>query len=491
MRGEYRGSSPSSPLDSLAPRIRRWIDYEQTVNERLFNDRAIRPFDDRSNTVRQRLFPEQRPIWPQELVWLPNGIVRRYGAVEEALEAFGMRSRKNCTPLFLHAQVPAAHGRLADRYGREEIDGFCATPTASHRTVLAWTTSGTRPPVLLKLSIGAVIAHTRRALRENQVSRAVLISSLFETIPSSAKKRLGFDWFAEPCGMVETRSRHGWLFRRWPQSFGKEKSTSLIPGFSILSKHGDRDPLLIRLARRSKKAPERFVLDTFFYPLVKILAYLLFEEGLQYESHPQNVLWEIDQNDNLTGRMVLRDLADSSVNIAFRMAREKVIPRFPPGFITPGAPFPVAGNAVDYRTNANRWRILRGYDTVEGYGLHNFLWVFNQTMAKFYPAYDSRMVEQRYLEIWQQAAIDALRLRPLFRKKPKGIATDETVAYYLSQVDWIGLGARRARLPARAEALMIEGRMRRRSRGSYFKLSSPWGDLFIRDNQPGFFLPAF
>jgi len=484
-------AAKESPFDRLPPRVRRWIDYEQTVNERFFNDKAILAFDERSNTVKKKFYPEQRPVWEQELAWLPNNIVRRYGWVSEALEAWGLRPRKNCTPLFLHPQTPAPHRRLAEKYGRQGIGDSCVTPTASYRSVLAWNERGETRPVLMKLSIGAIIATTRRSLRENQVARAVLISSLFETIPATVRNRLGFDWFAEPCGMVETKSRHGWLLRRWPHFFWKARAGSLIPTFSLISGSGNKIPLLIRLARRSRKSPEKFLLDAIVHPFVRVMAYLLFEEGLQYEGHAQNVLWEIDQNENLTGRMILRDLADTSVNLAFRVAREKTIPKFPDGFVTKGARFPVAGNAADYRTNARRWRVLRGFDTVERYGLLNFLWVLNQTMARFISGYDSKFVEQRYLEIWQQAAIDSMRIRPLFRKKPGGIATDEAIAYFLSQVDWAGLGARRARLPASAEALLIEGRMRKRRGAVYYKLDCPWGVLFFCDNRPGFFRPPF
>ena len=493
MRKHSRGraNTRESPFDRRPPRVRRWIDYEQTVNDRLFNDKAVLAFDERSNTVRKKFYPEQRPVWEQEFVWLPNNVVRRYGLVDEALRAWGLRTRRGHTPLFLHPQTPAPHRRLAERYGSETVADSCVTPTASYRTVLAWDRHGETPPVLMKLSIGAIIATTRRSLRENQVARAVLISSLFETIPAFVRNRLGFDWFAEPCGMVETKSRHGWLLRRWPHFFQKASGGNLIPMFSLISRSGDQPPLLIRLARRSRKSPEQFLLDTIVAPFIRVIAYLLFEEGLQYEGHAQNVLWEIDQAENLTGRMILRDLADSSVNLAFRVAREKIIPKFPNGFVASGARFPVAGNAADYRTNAGRWRVLRGFDTVEGYGLWNFLWVLNQTMARFMSGYDSKFVEQRYLEIWQQAAIDSMRIRPLFRKKPRGIATDEAIAYFLSQVDWIGLGARRARLPETAEALLIEGRMRKKRGAVYYKLGCPWGDLFFCDNRPGFFRPAF
>ena len=83
-----RTSAAKSPFDSLGPRVRQWIDYEQTVNDRFFNDKAILAFDERSNTVRRKFYPEQRPVWEQELVWLPNKVVRRYGLVDEAVQAW-------------------------------------------------------------------------------------------------------------------------------------------------------------------------------------------------------------------------------------------------------------------------------------------------------------------------------------------------------------------------------------------------------------------
>ena len=50
--------------------------------------------------------------------------------------------------------------------------------------------------------------------------------------------------------------------------------------------------------------------------------------------------------------------------------------------------------------------MYRGLDTVETYGLRNFVWVVNTSVARFLPSYDSASVERRYLELWQQAAMD-------------------------------------------------------------------------------------
>lgn len=482
----------TTPFEGLDPRTRRWLDYEQTVNDRLFNDTMMIPFDERSNTVKTQFRPEQRPVWNQEVVWLPDNLVRRYGPVHaEVRRAFRIDPPENRTPLFLHPQTPSPHRRLALEHGRERLTGVSVTPTSSPRSVLLWQRNGKQPPVLLKLSIGAIIAFTRRALREGQVARAVMISSLFETIPKKDRERLRFDWFSEPAGMVETRSRHGWLIRRWPRLLSKAGTSTLIPLFSLISRHDGQPPLLLTLIRRSKLSPEEFVADRVLRPYVNVLAYLLFEHGLQYEGHSQNVLFEVDRNKNLTGRIVLRDLADTSVNIAFRIAKGRPLPVFAPGFLPDNAPFPIAGNAADYRTNARRSRILRGFDTVEAYGLWNFVWTINKSLARFQKKYDAAATDQRYLELWQQAAVASLGVRPLFRKEPKGLATDEAVAYFLSQTDWRALGARPAGLPDEAEPLLIDGRMRRRSNGVYDRLECAWGDLFIGKGLPGFFRPAF
>ncbi|MEO5720978.1 MAG: IucA/IucC family protein [Chthoniobacterales bacterium] len=479
-------------FDGLDARTRRWLDHEQTLNERIFNDVVLRPIDQRSNTVRAIFSPEQRPVWEQDVVWLPDDLVRRYGPVHDEVRAsVGLEPRPRHTPLILHPQTPAAHRRLRHEFGAERLTGTSVTPTSSYRSVVVWTRDGKRAPALLKLSLGAIIALTQRALRENQVARAVVISSVFDTIPIRARERVGFDWFAEPAGMVETRSRHGWLLRKWPRSLTKPGTTTLLPTFSLISSKEGRQPLLVRFIRESRMRAEDFVVERLLRPYVTALSYLLFEHGLQYEGHSQNVLYELDPWGRLTGRLILRDLADTSVNLAFRIAKKRPLPIFAPGLLPKDAPFPVAGNAADYRTNARRRRVLRGFDTVERYGLYGFVWAINTSLARFFPRYKTEQVEQRYLELWQQAAIDSLGVRPLFRRKPKGLATDEAIAYFLGQVDWRALGARAAKLPENAEPLIIDGRMRRRNAAGYDRLECAWGDLFIGNGLPGFFRPAF
>jgi hypothetical protein len=343
---------------------------------------------------------------------------------------------------------------------------------------------------MLKLSLGAIIGRRRRRLTELHVAQAVVLTSVLDTIPTADRERLHLDWFAEPCGAVEAQSRHGWLLRRLPAFMIEPGTTTLMPVFSLISQEAGRAPHLVRLIRRSRRTPEEFVIDTLIRPYVNAEAHLLFEEGVQHEGHTQNVLVEVDEHERLTRRLILRDLSDASVNIAFRLAKGRPLPSFPPGSL-PRAPFSIAANAGDHRTNFRRPRILRGFDTVERYGLGGFVWPINASLLRFFERYDPHLVEQQYLELWQQAAIRSLGVRPLFREKPRGLATDEAVAYFLRETDWRALGAVTSCLPDAAEPLLGEGRLRRQAGSVYERLSSAWGDLFLSAGRPAFFLPAF
>src|SRR4029079_11657704 len=111
-------------VDGLDAGTRRWLDYEQTVNERLVNDATHVPIDNRSNTVRASYRPEHRPVWPREVFWLPRQQARVYGPLEARFaEAFGQEAPPDRVPLLLHPQRPASHTRHARAHGRQPLDG--------------------------------------------------------------------------------------------------------------------------------------------------------------------------------------------------------------------------------------------------------------------------------------------------------------------------------------------------------------------------------
>ena len=482
-------ATEANAFAGLDASTRRWLAYEQTVNERLVHDTLHFSIEDGKSTVRPEYWPETRSVWRQQLVWLPADRARVYGPLAGCLrDAFGIRPRPDAVPLLLHPQAPPAHRALAERYGRRTLRDVRATPTSSYRTVLAWRRG--RPPAFLKLSLDATVGRIARALRENQIARAVLMSAVFETIPRAVLDELGLDWFSDPAGVAETATAHGWLLRTSPRRIPRSKRSWLVPMFSLISKRGDRSPLLVELIRRSGRRPERFVIEELIEPYVDALAHLLFVEGIQVEANPQNVLLEIDSSGRLTRRMVLRDLSDFSVSIPLRIAREKALPVLANGLLPAGASFPLLSIATDYMCNWDLPVLRRAYFTVEHYGLLGFVWTLNRSLARFCAGFDAERIDAIYLERWQQACVRHLGLRPGLRPGGDGIATDETLAYFLRHVEWSRFGATRGhRLPEAVEPFRIGGRARKRSGRVYDRLECAWGDVFLIDGLPVFFRP--
>ncbi len=488
-------SFPDDPFDTLRAPVRRWLEREQTVNERLGFDGPTERINLRFDTVAPRYRPERRPVWPQAVVWLPAGAVRTYGPLlAEVRAAFGRRLPPGRAPLFLHPQAPRAHRRARDRHGSERLADVQATPTASYRTVVAW--RGRREPVLLKLSLGAKVSGVRRSLSEYYLVTGIVVSRLLDGIPRATRRRLGLDWFPEPAGLVEKESGTGWLLRRLPRMLTGPRARELVPVFSLIAPRGERPPLLVEAMRRSGLRPERFVVERLLRPYVRVLAHLLFEEGIQLQGHPQNVLVEVDgergRGPRLTGRIVLRDLTDSSVNVALRVAKGRPLPTFGDGFLPRDTPFPICRSLTDCRGHRGRGWPLPARDTVERHGLGAFVWSVNTVVARHVARYDAAAVERGYLALWQAHARAALAVEPRIYERPRGLATDEAIAHFLAHVDWTRLGGvGGATLPSAVEPLPIAGPTRRRRGPHYQRVTCAWGDLYIDDGCPAFLRPAF
>ncbi len=475
-----------SDLEGLSPGLHRWLELEQTVNDRRVNDAVYAPIDDRSNGVAPAHRPERRGIWPQRVVWLPTSETRVYGPLRSVLRTtLGAYPPRGRVPLLFHPQATRAHAALAGKFGSEPFGGLRVSPTASHRALLAWRRG--RTPLILKLSIGAVVGQRRRALHEEQIARAVVMSRVLASVPLAHRTELRFDWFDEPAGMVETRSGNGWLFRTLPRRLAR-RGRSLVPAFSLASLRGDRPPLLVDLVRRSGATAESFVLEHLLRPYVGAIAYLLFVQGIELEAHAQNVLFEVDGDDRLTGWIVFRDLSDSWASVPIRLARQKPLPRLR-RLLSDGRPYAAGSIAADHRCHFGRPVLWRGFDIVERYGLWSFVWSVNRALAPFVRGWDAQRIERAYLDLWQEQASDYLGVKPLLRGA-RGLATDEAIAYFLAHRDWSALGATRGhRLPPTAEPLRIRHRARRRATAVYDRLECEWGDLYVLDDLPVFFRP--
>jgi hypothetical protein len=432
-------------------------------------------------------------VWPLDVVAVPAAEVREYGpARAELRRLFGFRLPRGRAAIFVHPQSRALYRRRIERHALES-SGIEVTPTASYRSLLASTPG--RGPAVLKVSLAATVGEIRRLLHERQIGRAIFVTRVLDTIPRAARQARRLDWFAERAGVALARERHGWLVRHLPAVLRAASGARLVPAFSLISRGASGTPVLLDLIRRSGERAELFVARHVLLPYVNALAYLLLEEGVSFEGHMQNVLYEIGPAGDLSGGIVLRDMADASVNVALRIARGKPLPPLA-GLFPAGGGFHAVANAADFRVNAGRPVVVRPGDTANRYGLASFVWALNRSLRRFVPGYSARAVERAYLHLWQRAAIAYLGAEPQLRTTRAGVATglaiDEAVAWFLEQVDWSRRGAGRTRpLPRGAEAVLVGRRATRRAGARYARVETAWGDLYLEGTMPAFFRSAF
>lgn len=476
---------PSSRFPGLSAQTRRWLEFEQTVNERIFAEPGTGAIDLGGRTVQSRLHPGRRGVWTQEAVWLPLHRSRLYGELGgEATERSWRRD--GCTPLMLHPQPTAAHRRAASWYGKTALAGTRATPTASFRSLLAWRDD--EDPFILKLSLGARVGGVRRAVTERDIACGVTISSILDTIPALDRQHHRFGWFPETGGVVESESGEGWMLRRLPSVTA---DTHLVPMFALISARGQAAPLLVDMIRESGSSPEAYVMQKIITPYAGVMSYLLFVHGIQFEGHGQNVLFEVGADGHPNGRVVLRDFSDASVAIPMRVALGRPLPR-PWISPAPARKFSVVSSASEHSCNRQQPLALRGRDTVERYGLSAFIWSLNASLARYFRTYDAARIRRRYLGLWQREAARLLGVRPLFATNREGLATDKAIAFFLSTTDWDALGASGSvALPPAAEHLRIFDEVARRRGRVYRRIGTSWGDLYLDGGRPAFFRPAF
>src|SRR5689334_20527774 len=92
---------------ALSPPVARWLRYEQTVNDKIWNERFFTPVDALC-PVAEAYRPESQRAWPLEAVFVPDEHVRSYGFAGKALSAhLGIEAPARTHAILVH---PQSHG---------------------------------------------------------------------------------------------------------------------------------------------------------------------------------------------------------------------------------------------------------------------------------------------------------------------------------------------------------------------------------------------
>ena len=227
---------------------------------------------------------------------------------------------------FLHPSRTEAYQELIDRHGivRNEFFGFLG---GSPRSIYVWDPQ--RPevkPFQVKTSLHWLVNGDLKINNTNRIARSYLVNAFFDSIPAEKKREFNFELIPESLQLIPEDKWAGTMYREIPDEFLSPKSgKSYVPGFFLTGRAkgaaGDEKPLLLDLVRGRRDRVEAAV--EVLRPLLRLSAYLMFEEGLKGELHEQNVYFELDKEGKPTGKLYVKDLDSFRVDMELRLRQGK------------------------------------------------------------------------------------------------------------------------------------------------------------------------
>lgn len=323
--GLYNTKEMLGGFHSLPEHIKKQLQLEQLLNDRIENTRLFSSIN--QNTLPLKYYPESRPVFRLYHVDVPLEDLRVFstGKVPEDL-IYVEKEGKRYVRFFIHPKSKELFREALAKYEWWQQD-YLATPTSSHRSLIAWDPKNPNKVFGVKTSLDAKIGETRRILSTSQIERAAASSALVNTFDKKAMEKEGIFWIDEPVGVELKSKQMGYAIRELvAPSVGAE----LIPPFSIYSAPPDGHPMVIGMVKKSglgaKEFAEKFVIG----PMTRQFMFLSMTEGFIGEPHEQNLLMEI-KNGLPTGRYYYRDLAGFHINADLRAAAGKNMSFLPPG----------------------------------------------------------------------------------------------------------------------------------------------------------------
>jgi hypothetical protein len=222
---------------------------------------------------------------------------------------------------FIHPTKTSAYSELIEKYGivRDEYIGFLG---ASPRSMYVWnSTDPKQEPFVVKSSLHYTIEGSLRINIPQKAARSHLVSEIFASIRESVKQELNFDYMPESVALLPAHKATATIYRSLPKDMLKG-SRKIVPGFYLSGINPATGKTLLEDLLKDSPNPEQAAAEL-LRPLLKVSAYLMFKEGLKGELHEQNVYFELNSNNRLTGKIYIKDLDGFRVDAELRLRQGK------------------------------------------------------------------------------------------------------------------------------------------------------------------------
>ncbi len=319
--GQAPKSASNSRYEKLPEALKAWIYAEQKLNVRNVDPEKVASLD---NFQDKFFAPESGEIFEIKSYWVPEDTLYSFegsGLNNELRTLFTeTREGKKWVRFIVHPESESFYETFLLENAKP-AESFFATSTASSRTLLVWSNELEPKAFFAKLSLNKEIGSVVRTIPKGEVSRSLgtnnLLAASKNELPST------FSSMPEVFGiMPKGMERGGSIIRMIPDEVmtGKKK---LLPLFSLYAKQADGKTLVEKLSQQSGMKTDAFIKEKVLVPFLEQWVDLIVNHGISMEPHAQNVLIELNEQDQLTGRFFHRDFGGFNVDLEYRSSLGK------------------------------------------------------------------------------------------------------------------------------------------------------------------------
>lgn len=264
--------------------------------------------------------PEKNPKFPLPYYLIPESDAKLLYSIsldkKVADQLYLLVSGVKYYKFFIHPESDHYYAFLknAYRYISPVETEFMATPTSSYRSLVVWNQNTKRKPFIVKVSLNKTAADSiDRVVSENEVERSIANQRVFERIGLDKLNQMNIKIFPEPAGLIFNRQMGGsseklggQLIKEIPEEIidGKNKWLSFS---ALMSPNRQPRPLILEVIKKSGLSSHEFFEEYMIKSYLTMFENLSLKNGINFEPHSQNLVFETTLDLKPTGKWVLRD----------------------------------------------------------------------------------------------------------------------------------------------------------------------------------------
>lgn len=201
--------------------------------------------------------------------------------------------------------------------GQQQGPNFTSTPSASSRTLFSFPEGQPNNLIFNKLSLNATLGGNVRLIHQVELARSFYVTRLLEMSKDTLPK--SFDYYSEFLVMIPKGwDKGGVIVRSLPQEVANG-SVKHLPFFSLFARRPDgKKPLLLKMAETKKQPLSEYFREHITRPFLRQWLDLALDHGITMEPHGQNLVLELNQKNQPTGRFIHRDFGGFAVDTTYR-----------------------------------------------------------------------------------------------------------------------------------------------------------------------------